>query len=171
MIRALALVVALALGLAAAVGIGGRMAHLRAAFGSNLPDWTTTLDADAGMISGHGLVAGADLRWQLVGVDTQGGRWLVVVSGTDWQVQGVAHWRGGALTVASLIGIAPGAWVAGGSEGIIAVTGGTLSLSPLTGQIAEGQIDGTARDVVLAGVPVSGPVSLIWQDGAWRPHP
>lgn len=92
MIRALVLILGLALGLALAIGFYGRMAHLRMV--TTLPDWTAAIAGDAGLASGQaGLTAGYSISWRLAGLDRRGPYWQGALIRSDARLPFEARFR------------------------------------------------------------------------------
>ena len=168
MIRGLALILGLMVGLAGAVIVGGRMAHLRALTGDNLPAWTAGLDDSAGVLRGQGRIDGAELRWHLAGVDWQGPRWSARLNTADWQMGGTVHFRGVQVTVAAVNGVLPAAWLAPDGQGLIAIGTGQMTFDWRGGALIDGQIVGHSRDVTLGTALLDGAVTLVWTGDAWR---
>ena len=152
MIRALAVVLGLALGLTAAVAVGGRVGHLRAL--GLAPAWTDSLDPDAGLPEGRGTVNGAALSWQWRGLRG----WAVTLRGPDWQAQAQGWPRIEGVDLTDLRGVVPLAQLDAGA-GVLALEGGALTLG-WTGALRAGQVQGQAR---------SGPLALRWTGTAWTP--
>ena len=178
MIRALVLILGLLLGLTAAVTLAGRMSHLRMVFGADLPTWTLGIDDSAGVLSGHGQVNSADLRWHLARVDLQGPHWQVTLGGADWQVDTDARVGGLSMVFDGVNGLTPASQITDTARGMIAITAGELTLSLPGGALVSGQLQGRARDLELGdpvadgpvrdGPVLDGPVTLVWADGVWR---
>lgn len=167
MIRGLLLILALLLGLTAALTVGGRMSHLRLALGEGLPDWTTGLEADTGVLSGRGQINGVALRWDVAGVDLRGPVWRVAASGADWQVQGVARFLGFRIGVEAINGLIPAAQL-NGAQGVLAITAGAVTFAMPGGGVLSGDLAGRARELVLGDVVPDGDITLVWAEGAWR---
>lgn len=149
MIRALAVILGLALGLGGAAVVGGRVSHLR---GLGLdPVWSQGLDDAAGILAGQGVLGEGLLRWRWSGVNG----WAVSWSGSDWQVQGRATPMLDGLRIDALSGVVPLAALTG-DAGALMIEAGALALD-LDGALIAGRIEGRA----------TGPVALIWQDGGW----
>lgn len=176
MIRALVLILGLVLGLGLALAVGGRVVHLRALWGGAAPVWLAGLDGDASLRAGQGRLAGGDLRWRLGGIDARGPFWRMILSGADWQGQGVARLDGVrrdgvGLAVEALRGLVPGALLVPGSRGALSVEGGALRLPLPGGALQDGWIEGQSRGLSLAGVSLDGPVRLDVENGVWRVQP
>ena len=155
MIRALALILGLLLGLALAGLAGGTVAHLRTLAGGHLPGWVAGLDGDSGFAEGGGTLNGATLHWRRQGLGL-----AISLSGPDWQASGRAQLDGTALRIGDLSGIVPLGWLDAG-EGVLALEGGEVVLAP-DGSLRAARIDGQAR-----GSQPDGPVTLVWEGGTW----
>lgn len=166
MIRGLVLILGLALGLAAAVVTGGRVAHLRA-LGVALPDWAQTLPDDAGLSRGAMTLRGARLEWRLAGFDMAGPRWRVVLTGPDWQVEGSGRPGLSQARVSGLRGVLGASALAEGAAGLVAVEDGTMTLALPSGVVVAAQIDGQARGLVLGGPVPDGAVVLTGGAEGW----
>lgn len=166
MIRFLALVVGLALGLAVAVALNGRVAHLRLA--GLAPEWMAGFDAGAGLLAGQSRFADATLRWQAVGVDLEGPRWALVLDGADWQARAEGRADAAGLRLTAITGLVPGAWLHPSGQGILAIRDGAVRIFLPAGVLLDGWLDGQARALVLAPVQVEGEVSLTVSYGEWR---
>jgi len=173
MIRILALLIGLAVGLAAAATVYGRVSHLRAAapwlgtYLAPLPGWTDALSADAGVLSGAAFgPSGVVLSWQLDGIDLDGPRWSFRADGAGLSLVLQARLAAGpALALDNVAGEAAvtgarlsGHFVITGGEGRIDAAGLTLTL---TAQGRRQRLDGVALP--------DGPVTLTLDPGAgWR---
>ena len=168
MIRGVAVILGLAVGLAGAVIVGGRMAHLRALFADSLPAWTAGLDDSAGVLRGHGALRGADLRWHLAGVGWQGPEWSARLNTADWQAGGTLRLPGAGVVVDGVNGVLPAVWLDANGRGLIAIDAGQLVFDGRIGAVLGGQITGQARDVTLGAAVPDGAVTLVWAGGGWR---
>ncbi|GAB4276923.1 MAG: hypothetical protein Kow0013_30410 [Pararhodobacter sp.] len=167
MMRATVTVLGLALGLGAAIVLGGRMAHLRAlGFAGG---WSQAVADEAGFLSGAADLPQGVLRWDLAGVDRAGPRWRVTLSGGDWQVQGSGRLGAGTLRVEGLNGVLDAAALGAGQGGPVAVTGGTVVLDLPGGTLRDGRIEGQAR--ALGEAALDGPVTLEFREGRWSVSP
>lgn len=63
------ILLAVVIGVLAAVAVKGRMAHLRALAGDALPPWTAAIDPTAGLLAGGAGAHGARLTWQAMAPD------------------------------------------------------------------------------------------------------
>ncbi|MCL4676376.1 MAG: hypothetical protein KJZ59_10240 [Pararhodobacter sp.] len=170
MIRALVLILGLLLGLCGAAVLGGRMAHLRLATAA-LPAWTEGLDGDAGVLAGQGRIGGAALGWELVGVDRQGPRWRILLSGPDWQARGAMRVAGTGLRVEGLDGVIPASVLVPGAAGMLALNGGLVRIALPAGTLTEAELNATARGLVLEGGRSDGSVLLRYAEGVWAVTP
>lgn len=161
MIRALALMIGVALGLAGAGVVGLRGAHLRLAL-VDLPGW---IDDAAGVRAGHGALAAGQLRWVLLGVF--GPRWAVTLHGSDWQAEAAATLGGAGWQISGVSGVLPAVVFAPGAEGTLGLDGGRLRLT-WAGQVQAGWVTGQARGLVLDGQRAEGAVRLELTGGNWR---
>lgn len=84
MMRALAIVLGLALGLAAAAVIDGRMAHLRLVAGDRLPEWTAALPDETSLWRGRLPGEATELRWRFAGPSLSGPDY-----GLSWRLEAV----------------------------------------------------------------------------------
>lgn len=169
LVRFLALVLGLVLGLGLALTVQGRMEHLRALspWLGPLPGWTGAVAADAGVLAGqaHG-PAGAVLHWRLAGIDSGGPHWALRAEGAGLALALTARLaRPGDLGPALALTDARGEAVLTGGQvaGHFVVTGGGGRLDgaglalELTGQgrrlLREGEAvpDGPARLGLMAG--------------------
>jgi hypothetical protein len=92
MIRVLAILLGLALGLGAALVVFGRMAHLRAAI--DLPPWTDAVTADAGLLRGQAdLPLGFTLDWRLARIGLSGPVWTGAIHRPDARLDLTARLR------------------------------------------------------------------------------
>lgn len=155
MIRALALVLGLLIGLSLAALYAGTLGHLRQA-NLPLPGWTDTLDAGSRVIEGRGTLNGAALTWRATGLDGL----RLSLSGPDWQVQGQGMPGPGGLAISDLSGVLP-LGVLGAGEGALVIEAGLLDVA-FDGTLREGRIDGTAR-----GSDPEGAVTLVLENGGW----
>ena len=159
MIRAIALILGLTLGLALALLVGGTLGHLRLILpqtGLTLPEWVAGLEDDSRVAQGRGSLNGAALHWRLTGREG----FAVSLSGADWQARGQALPPGAALRIGQLSGVIPLAYLDAG-PGLLALAGGEVTLAP-DGTLRSGRIEGTAR-----GSEPDGAVALVWNDG-WQ---
>lgn len=166
--RGLVLLLGLALGAAVALGLYGRMAHLRAV--APLPDWTRAIADDAGLAAGRAeLTAGFTASWRLSGMDLRGPYWQGALSRQDARLPFTARlrWRD-----------------EGGAQLWLRFEGGSASLSgPLltghfpnvvgTGFLGTGglwlDLDAAGQRLVIAGEGrEDGPVNLNLGPRGWR---
>lgn len=164
MIRVLALIFGLLIGLGAAVSVGGTLAHLRLALGSALPGWTEGLAPVSGLLRGEGRIAGAALRWHLDGIDAAGPRWGVTLAGDDWQAAGVVRVGPGGFRADTVQGLVSGAALGVDGQGALSVTGGVLALPGIDGWL-EGRANGLALE--RGAQPVFGDVRIEAAGGVW----
>ncbi|MCB1389290.1 MAG: hypothetical protein KDK12_09175 [Rhodobacteraceae bacterium] len=159
MIRALALILGLLLGLTLALLVGGTLGHARmlaARTGWELPGWTAGLDESSGITGGRGDLNGAALRWRWDG-------WTGIeaaLTGPDWQAQGRLRPAGTALRVDALGGVVPLDWL-GAGPGLLALEAGEVILG-LDGALRAARLDGQAR-----GSEPEGAVTLTWDGSDW----
>lgn len=153
MIRALALILGLLLGLVLAGATGGTVAHLRMLAGERLPGWVAGLDAGSRLVEGSGTLNGAALHWRRQGLGL-----ALDLRGPDWQARGRGQLEGAALRIDDLSGIVPLDWLGAGG-GVLALEAGEVLLGP-DGSLRAARIDGQAR-----GGQLEGPVTLVWDDG------
>lgn len=163
MIRALVLVLGLALGLTLAGITQGRMAHLRALL--TLPEWTQPIAADAGVLRGHATGPGGYvLRWRLARPDWRGPVWALWIEGpgTRIDLEAVLARTGLALGAAQGTGALQGPVLAGRFE----VTGGAGSV---TAQGLRLDLDGRGTALVRDGATLpEAAARLSLFPGGWR---
>jgi hypothetical protein len=167
MMRVILVLLGFVLGLAAAVALGGRMAHLRALGLAGAEGWTTGVADEAGLVSGTAAVAGGAVDWALAGIDASGPRWRVTLTGPDWQAQGRARLASGGVGIRDMAGLLDTAVLGAGMTGQVALTGGALSLALPSGTVTEARLAGQTRALSLDGIAFDGAVTLILSDGVW----
>ena len=180
MIRFVAAVIGLALGLAAAALSEGRMGHLRALAGAALPGWTESVAADARLWRGRAGAGnpgthGAVMHWSLAGLSRDGLRWRVELTAPGARIAATATLSPAApetLRLADLSGHAALAPLLSdaratatqsplASEGQVAVSGGAGGFDLRTGRLTTLEAQGTFEAVTLDGLDLgSGPARL-----------
>lgn len=163
MIRALVILLGLAIGLAAAVITQGRISHWRAL--ADPPAWTAVLAPDSGLLRGRAPGPGGyGLGWRLAGLDGRGPVWAVWIDGPGTRIDLDATLGRQGLHLHGARG--SGALETPARAGQFAVTGGTGYVT------AQGLIiDLDARATRLrrdgTGLP-DGPANLNLFPGGWR---
>ncbi len=186
MIRAALLVLALLVGLGAAVLSQTRLYHLRALAPDRLPAWTGMLAEDAGLLRGSlrpgaaGL-PGAVLRWHAAAPAAAGLRWQLALTGggVDITATLLLPWTLPHAEITDIAGtididaLSPGGAAA---AGLLRLDGGAARAAPLLplSRLADPQVSGTLegaiRGAAFDGVPLGeGPVSASMAPlGSWR---
>jgi hypothetical protein len=167
MMRKILVPLGFALGLLAAVALGGRMAHLRALGFAGSQGWSAGIADEAGLVAGTAVVPGGVVDWVLSGVDLSGPHWRVTLTGPDWQTQGRARLATGGLSLAGLSGLLDTVVLGGDWAGQVALSGGAMVLALPSGSVTEAQLVGQTRNLSFGGAPFDGAVTLSLQDGVW----
>ena len=161
----------LTLGLALALVVNGRMAHLRALAGAmpglaTLPGWTAAIDDSAGLIRGSAQIGDAEIGWELRGIKAAGPVWRVRLDGPGVAIgasavlaPGPERSRSLVLSLAPVTGHVDSAALARGDAAIAAwpearlePTRGRIVLDPQHGgRLLVPDIEGLARDVSFEG--------------------
>jgi len=168
MIRAVALLTGLVLGLGLAVAAYGRMGHLRLLM--DLPGWTGAIAADAGLLAGQArLPAGFALDWRLAGIGRAGPVWSGAIHRHDTRLDLTAGLQPGPGTGLHLwLRLDPGTATPGGPRlsghfpsvtgtGLVAGSGLSLELEGRGTRIRAGDTDRP-----------DGPVTLSLGPDGWR---
>lgn len=136
MMRALVIVLGLALGLAVAAVIDGRMAHLRLVAGDRLPAWTAALPDDAGLWRGTLPDGSAELRWRFSGLSLSGAE-----RGLSWRLEAV----GPGLRLEADLALPATALMPGQHEARITRLRGTVDLTELAQDFELAAAEGSGR--------------------------
>lgn len=147
----------LALGLALALAVNGRMAHLRA-LALPLPEWGAAIDDSAGLMQGSARLGSVDLGWRLAGLGRAGPVWQMRLSGTGLALQAPAVLvrpgegaRGPVLALSPVAGQVDSGALPGWPQARLEPTRGGLRLDLRHGQVTALEIEGLARDVMFEG--------------------
>lgn len=167
MMRAVGLVLALGLGLAAALVTQTRLYHLRYVLPDRLPAWTAALSGEAGLFDGRmrpGLAAApnAVLRWRAAAPGAGGWRWrLALVGGgldltADLELAfGATRAVIGGLRGTVDIGALSGPGV--DAEGVVQIAGGAVTIARLrTAPRAQGGFEARILRAALDGAALGG---------------
>lgn len=169
MIRGVAAVLGLALGLVAAALSEARMGHLRMLAGDALPHWSTAIADDARLRRGRAAPGnpdphGAVLQWALDGVDRDGLRWRVELTAPGARLEARARLApaaprnlrlsefSGAVELAPLTAAAHTESAAAlDADGRIALQGGQGRFDLRAGRLAALEAQGALEAVTIAG--------------------
>jgi hypothetical protein len=168
MIRALALLCGLVAGVALAVVLHGRMAHLRAV--ADLPAWTGAIAPDARVTAGRAtLPQGFTLDWRLARVGLSGPVWTGRVQRADARLDLTAHLQ--RLPGAGLhlwLRVDPGSATLSGA-GLAGHFPSVLGTGSVTGAGLSLDLDAAGQRLRWRGDDLpDGPVNLNLWPGGWR---